>query len=577
MIPEDKSIQGLRLSVELCSLFAKDDSEHAKIELANIMKRYFHSWETIVLYGNSTDGFRVFKSGTARAKYFDGNYFLNGLNIGRNPSGISFFGPWTFPKTKKALPYWIAFNLYRAEASSAYIIMGRKKKWDDVQENTVLAEIGQVIAPIIEVRTRKRRAEEREMKTESLLRREQNRMATLINTSPDMIYASNRNDEIININNSGAAFLGFASVEDVIGEKISGFVGPKKTRTALLKEVKKNGNVNNYDITYVDLGGKPKYCQESTTVIKNSKGGILEYQGIVTDVSKHIEREEELKKANQELAMTNSKLKQTQLLMIQQDKLASIGQLAAGVAHEINNPLSFLKSNHGAIKRYLRTIEETVNRLGSDPALKKEPLLEELLSLDSIFRDMEEISAESDDGYERIITIVKNLTTFSRSDGDRDFELYDLNQGIITTLAVADNQIKQVAEVREHLGSIPLIEAKGGEINQVILNILINSAHSIAGQNRKEKGLITISTKKSGRFVSLSIKDDGPGIPEEIKTKIFDPFFTTKDPGKGTGLGLSISFRIVQTVHHGRIWFESEAGQGTTFFVMLPIRNPGEK
>ncbi len=170
--------------------------------------------------------------------------------------------------------------------------------------------------------------------------------------------------------------------------------------------------------------------------------------------------------------------------------------------------------------------------------------------------------------------IVGNLKNFSRTDQGAEFELYDVNEGIASTLVVARNEIKYVAETRETLGDLPRIMARGGEINQVILNILVNAAQAIESQKRTEKGLIEIETRLEGEWVRIVIRDDGPGIPDGNLTRVFDPFFTTKEPGKGTGLGLSISYDIVVTKHGGRLSAESEPGKGSSFIIELPIEGP---
>jgi signal transduction histidine kinase len=259
--------------------------------------------------------------------------------------------------------------------------------------------------------------------------------------------------------------------------------------------------------------------------------------------------------------------------MVQQEKLASIGQLAAGIAHEINNPVGFLKSNHAILQKYISKLREAwqLARAAAAPAIEE---VEAKMDLSFVFSEFDTIFAESADGFSRIMRIVGNLKNFARLDQNGDFELYDVNGGIQSTLVVARNEIKYVADTRETFGELPQIKAKGGEINQVILNVLVNAAQAIEGQKRSDKGLIEIETELKGDRVRIAISDDGPGIPEAIRMRIFDPFFTTKEPGKGTGLGLSISYDIIVTKHGGRLAVESEPGQGTTFLIELPINGP---
>jgi signal transduction histidine kinase len=146
-----------------------------------------------------------------------------------------------------------------------------------------------------------------------------------------------------------------------------------------------------------------------------------------------------------------------------------------------------------------------------------------------------------------------------------------INTGFESTLVVAWNKIKYVADVRKDLNDVPQIHARGGEINQVILNILVNAAQAIADQNRSEKGVISVHTESNDEWVTMTIRDDGPGIPREILQKVFDPFFTTKEPGKGTGLGLSISYDIIVNKHKGKLSVKSLPGKGTVFIIALPV------
>ena len=191
-----------------------------------------------------------------------------------------------------------------------------------------------------------------------------------------------------------------------------------------------------------------------------------------------------------------------------------------------------------------------------------------------VFSDAEAIFAESRDGFERIVKIVSNLKNFSRVDRTGDFDDFDLNAGIESTLVVAWNEIKYVSEVRKNLGELPHIRANGSELNQVVLNIIVNAAQALGSLKKSEKGLIEITTRLEKNQVILSIHNDGPGIPQAIQNRIFDPFFTTKEPGKGTGLGLSISYDIIVNKHGGQLWVESDDSSGTTFFISLPVAGP---
>ena len=260
-------------------------------------------------------------------------------------------------------------------------------------------------------------------------------------------------------------------------------------------------------------------------------------------------------------------------IMLQQDKLASIGQLAAGVAHEINNPMGFIMSNlrtlqkyTGVEQRYLQALEEVTKACCPDERIKQLEELYKLLDVGYVLEDIPPLIEESLEGAERVKRIVLDLKDFARSD-ENSLKETDLNQCVQSTVNIVRNEIKYVADLDLQLGNIPPIICNPQQINQVIANLLVNAAHAIDGH-----GNITVSTSAESDMVLLTVTDNGCGIPDEIRKRVFDPFFTTKDVGKGTGLGLSISYDIV-TKHGGEISLESEPGVGTTFIVKLPINN----
>jgi len=299
-------------------------------------------------------------------------------------------------------------------------------------------------------------------------------------------------------------------------------------------------------------------------------------QGIVKDISERIASERELWKANLELAEANEKLQNTRMLAVQQEKLASIGQLAAGVAHEINNPLGFLSSNQSMIHSFLKSMRGAWEQAAEgDPG--RLGAIARAYDLDYVLGELEAVLSESDEGFRRIIDIVQNLKSFARTDTAQVMGSYNLNEGIKSTLIMARNEIKYVADVQLALGEIPPIMALGGEINQVCLNILVNAAQAIESQQREGKGLIRVETSRKGDRVVVVIADDGPGVPEQDRLKVFDPFFTTKEPGKGTGLGLALSYDIIARKHGGSLVLEDAPLGGALFRIELPIAASGEK
>jgi len=285
-----------------------------------------------------------------------------------------------------------------------------------------------------------------------------------------------------------------------------------------------------------------------------------------------------LEKSNQELRQKHQELEKTTLQLLQSEKMASIGQLAAGIAHEINNPLGFINANLNVLEDYrqdLKKIWESFDNFISrlNPQSLGREQLEELKALNrlreqteplALFEDFRALLKESRDGAERVKKIILNLKEFSHpSKGEP--ELADINAGLDSTLNIVWNELKYKAEVKKEYGQLPKVICYPQELNQVFMNLLVNAAQAI-----EDKGEIILKTWAQNGNVNIQVRDTGIGIPPEHLSKIFDPFFTTKEVGKGTGLGLSISYGIVKK-HNGVITVESEPGKGTVFTVSLPV------
>ncbi|HAT31654.1 MAG TPA: histidine kinase [Janthinobacterium sp.] len=263
------------------------------------------------------------------------------------------------------------------------------------------------------------------------------------------------------------------------------------------------------------------------------------------------------------------KLAETQNQLLQSEKMATIGQLAAGVAHEINNPVSFVNSNLGALKRYTDGMLQLLAAYAAvEGALSGDMLgdikrLKQEIDVDFLNEDIGSLLAESLDGLQRVKNIVQDLKDFSHVD-ESERQWADLEAGMESTLRVVWNELKYKADVQRDYAKIPQIECLPSQLNQVFMNLLVNASHAIA-----ERGVITIRTGHDGDAVWVEVEDSGGGIAPANLGRIFDPFFTTKPIGKGTGLGLSLSYGIVQK-HGGRIEVKSELGKGSAFRVILP-------
>jgi PAS domain S-box-containing protein len=297
------------------------------------------------------------------------------------------------------------------------------------------------------------------------------------------------------------------------------------------------------------------------------KDSNLELSGAVITVHETTE----MKKITEELEKAYQELKATQAQILQREKMASIGQLAAGVAHEINNPMGFITSNLGTLGKYLSKITEFINvQTKTLEDRKAKDILEELkeirkkLKIDFILEDIGQLIEESLEGAERVKKIVQNLKTFSRVD-EAEFKFADINECIESTLNIVWNELKYKATLKKEYEQLPLTKCYPQQLNQVFMNLLVNAAHAI-----EKQGEIKIKTWNGDGFINVSISDTGCGIPPDKINRIFEPFFTTKEIGKGTGLGLSISYDIIKK-HNGEILVESEVGKGTTFTVRIPV------
>ena len=301
-------------------------------------------------------------------------------------------------------------------------------------------------------------------------------------------------------------------------------------------------------------------------------------QRLQDDIRQRERADAELRRRNLELSALNDKLSTAQQQLLQADKLASIGQLAAGVAHEINNPIGYIFSNFGTLQNYLDSLFQMLQAYqDAEPCIAADVAaalgaLRASIDLDFLRSDIPVLMSESKEGIVRVRHIVQDLKDFSRGDAQLEWVWANLHHGINSTLNIVSNEVKYKADVIKEYGEIPDIECLPSQINQVIMNLVVNAAHAI-GERRGKITLRTGSTPADGGgSVWIEVQDSGCGIAPENLSRIFDPFFTTKAVGKGTGLGLSLAYGIVQK-HQGRIDVSSEPGQGTTFRITLPVQH----
>lgn len=293
--------------------------------------------------------------------------------------------------------------------------------------------------------------------------------------------------------------------------------------------------------------------------------------------------EEKVRIRTDELEQALRNLQNTQSQLVSQEKMASLGQLTAGIAHEINNPINFVSSNITPLKRDIADIMEVIEFYREtgmnefkEESKKKAKDLEEELELDYVLDEVDQLLKGMEEGAKRTVEIVKGLRLFSRVD-EQDVKKVDIHDGINSTIILLNSSIPGKIRIVRDFAELPMVECLAGKINQVFMNIINNAVHALSDHIDTVKDpKIEIRTKSLGDHVVVEIEDNGPGMPDHVKQRIFEPFFTTKAVGKGTGLGLSIVYSIIEN-HKGTLEVNSEVGQGTTFIITLPIYQSSSK
>ena len=396
-------------------------------------------------------------------------------------------------------------------------------------------------------------------------------LGAIAETSSDAILLVDAEGRVVFGNPAVEEVFGYTS-EELLGQLFFTKLAPEWTRTQIVEGLARFGEHGHED----HLGKAwevvllRKDGSEFRGSLRMSAGLSMAGRSFAVSVIRDLSRWAQAQQTTGDVASTiDEKLVRT-------EKLASIGQLAAGVAHEINNPVGFITSNLGTLKEYVRFLTSLVDALATfrdaaakgDPGAQAEALdriaeIERREELAYVLRDIGDLLDESLDGSHRVRDIVNNLQAFARLDEDEGKEA-DINAGIEATIKVVWNELKYRCTIHKELGPLPSIHCRPGQLNQVFMNLLVNAAQAI-----EERGDVAIRTEATVDEVIVHIADSGCGIPSEAIPRIFDPFYTTKDVGQGTGLGLWIAHGIVRK-HGGTIDVESELGHGTTFTVRLP-------
>lgn len=381
---------------------------------------------------------------------------------------------------------------------------------------------------------------------------------------------------MIYLNHSAETWFGFSKSELMqMPAPQSEQLMPFLANIDMVTTLRANGNEDiTLDTEYQRKDGS-KFSVELTLKLVTGSNGKAVLVSIVRNIEGRKIAYQEQRESYAAVQELNRELEEAQSHLMQSEKMASIGQLAAGVAHEINNPIGYVYSNLGTLEKYVQDtfglldLYERAETAISDGEVRAQlKSAKDALDIAFLKEDLHALMEESKDGITRVKKIVQNLKDFSHVDATDEWGISNLHQGLDSTLNIVNNEIKYKAEVIKEYGVIPEVECLASQLNQVFMNLLVNAAHAI-----EEQGTITVRTGQQGNEVWVEIADTGKGIKPEHLKKIFDPFFTTKPIGKGTGLGLSLSYGILQK-HHGRIEVRSEVGKGTTFRVSLPSRQP---
>lgn len=403
------------------------------------------------------------------------------------------------------------------------------------------------------------------------------RLASIVENTTDIVGISTYNGNVTYMNRAARRFFGIPQDEDISRTLTPDYL-PSHASSHLIKtampQAKEHGTWAGESTLYKADGVE---VPVSLVVLadKNDAGQVRHFTSIARDIREIKSKESKLKAQNEVLAKLNHELESVQHQLIQSEKMASIGQLAAGVAHEINNPIGYVNSNISSLDSYIGELLELLTAYEAAFEGPNAPVCPDRLSatrqridMRYLRDDVQSLVNESKEGIGRVRKIVQDLKDFSRVDTVEEWEYADLHRCIDTTLNIVRNEVKYKAEIIQTYAELPPVLCLPSQLNQVFLNMLVNAAHAIG-----DRGVISIRTGIQGERVWVEFEDNGEGMSPEVQKRIFEPFYTTKPVGKGTGLGLSLSYSIIQK-HHGAIELNSTEGVGTRFRIYVPISQP---
>lgn len=412
--------------------------------------------------------------------------------------------------------------------------------------------------------------------------KEQARLIKILEATPDYVAISNAEGDYIYMNPAGRNILGISEEENITKFHFSQFLGARAVEILpqeMPKLIRDGLWTGESSLKHRDGTEIPTLV---VTIAHKDDNGEVEYLSAISrDISDIKIKEAKLAKQAHSLQHALEQLQRTQIQLVQSEKMSSLGQLVAGVAHEINNPTSFIYGNLSYAEEYFNDL---IRLLGLYKQHYPHPAMEitsftNQIDLDFLISDLPQIFDSMKSGAERIRKIVLSLRNFSRLD-EASMKSVDIHEGLNSTLMILENRLKnpekrpEIQVIKEY-SQLPLVECWAGELNQVFLNILTNAIDALEEsfiKNNKKQLIINIDTELIvNNQVKIIIADNANGIPENIKQRIFDPFFTTKAVGKGTGMGLAISYQTITEKHHGSLECFSELGQGTKFIITIPL------
>jgi len=383
------------------------------------------------------------------------------------------------------------------------------------------------------------------------LAHERNVLRTMIDLIPAFIYAKDAQSRFTACNKLVANRMG-VTPEEAIGKTDFDFF-PREMAEKFFNDEQAllaSGQplIDCEEIVFDKLSGTNRVIVTSKIPLHDANGRVTGVVGTGYDIT-------ERKAAEERMASS--------------DRLESIGRLAAGVAHEINTPIQYLNDSISFMREGVQDLLAHIDKLHA--AMPQKPEGDD--DVEYLREELPPAMTRVAEGLARIAEIVRSMKNFSHHD-QHEKSAVDLNNAIASTLVIARSEYKECADLETEYGELPPVVCHGGQINQVVLNLVVNSAHAISDLVRKQggRGKIKVSTTTEGDNVVISITDTGGGIPEGIRARIFDPFFTTKEVGRGTGQGLSIARNVIVKGHSGELDFVTEIGKGTTFYVRLPYK-----